>query len=348
MTINKISPSHVLYRPLNYDDGGHMNKNSELSLVIFNPKLKIENVCHYRDGELINCIKQARYGNNMLIMISLTQKISQDHKYVYDKYYFMDDSIDEDHLACNFFLVNAGGKIKSNLISYTCNFFSPGDDFETLQDGSVIWAFVDDEDNFYLAILPIPSTQTLLDRFPREIMPMSTLDDFLAQKDKEAQKGRIEREKELMKKMGIDQDEIKKRILESEKLAREQREKEIEEINKYDFNENELNKKKENEKDKEENKRSKKDIKSNKGKENKKKVSEDMVNQISETSNQIIKSKKGENISRDEDKSVQISNESNSKFSGLRKITSKKETKKDEKEKSEEEENEEGEEKEEK
>ena len=301
---NKLA---IVYSRIKCIDGGNINKNSELSLIIFNDKLKVENVCHYRDGELINCIKQARYGNNMLVMISLTQKISQDHKFIYDKYNFMDDSIDEDHIACNFFLVNAGGKIKSNLISYTCNFFAPGDDFETLNDGSVIWAFVDEEDNFYLAILPIPSTQKLLDRYPREIMPLSKLDDFLAQKDEQAEKGRIEREKELMKKMGIDQDEIKKRILNSEKLAREQRQKEIEEINKYDFN-----------------KYDNKEMK-NKKEKNIDNDNDDMVNQLSETSNKVIKSKVKENKERDEDKSIELSNESNSKISGLKKIKTKSE-----------------------
>ena len=315
----------IVYSRIKCIDGGNINKNSELSLIIFNQKLKVENVCHYRDGELINCIKQARYGHNMLIMISLTQKISQDHKYVYDKYSFLDDSIDEDHLACNFFLVNAGGKIKSNLISYTCNFFAPGDDFETLLDGSVIWAFVDDEDNFYLAILPVKSTQDLLDRFPREIMPMSKLDNFLAQKDEEAQKGRIEREKDLMKKMGIDQDEIKKRILESEKLFREQREKEIEEINKYDFSEYE--------RIKNEVKKSMEKKKDNKEKKNENEK-EDMVNQLSETSNKIINDKKEEKINRDEDKSIEISNESNSKISGISKIKAKKQINEGKKEKS--------------
>ena len=326
---NKLA---IVYSRIKCIDGGNINKNSELSLIIFNDKLKVENVCHYRDGELINCIKQARYGNNMLVMISLTQKISQDHKYIYDKFNFMDDSIDEDHIACNFFLVNAGGKIKSNLISYTCNFFAPGDDFETLLDGSVIWAFVDEEDNFYIAILPIPSTQKLLDRFPREIMPLSKLDDFLAQKDEQAEKGRIEREKELMKRMGIDQEEIKKRILESEKLAREQRQKEIDEINQYDFSKYNLDKSKEN-----------KNNKNNK--ENNNEDNSDMVNQISETSNKVIKSKIKDNaIERNEDKSVELSNESNSKISGLNKIKTKsnkidkKNTKENNKENSEDEE----------
>ena len=88
-----------------------------------------------------------------------------------------------------FFLVNPGGKIKSGLISYYCNFFSPGDDFETLLDGSVVWSIVDDEDNLYLGILPVKDTQTLLDRFPKEIIPCSKLDDFLSMRGEEAEKG---------------------------------------------------------------------------------------------------------------------------------------------------------------
>ena len=27
LTVNRISPSHILYRPLNYDDGGYLNEN---------------------------------------------------------------------------------------------------------------------------------------------------------------------------------------------------------------------------------------------------------------------------------------------------------------------------------
>ena len=342
----------IVYSRIKCVDGGNYNKNSELSLIIFNQKLKVENVCHYRDGELINCIKQARYGNNMLIMISLTQKISQDHKYIYDKYYFLDESIDEDHIACNFFLINAGGKIKSNLISYTCNFFAPGDDFETLLDGSVVWAFVDDEDNLYMAILPISETQKLLDRFPREIMPLSKLDSFLAQKDEEAQKGRIEREKDLMKSMGIDPEEIKKKILRSEMLAREQREKEIEELNKYNFEDinrnnnkdedNKINKNENNENENKENKENKKNKENkeisndnNKKENDNENENEDMVNQLSETNNKKSKNKKTKSVKRDEDKSIEITNESNSKISGLSKMKNvskeKEETNKDEK-----------------
>ena len=217
-------------------DGGCINKNSELSLIIFNSDLKVENVCHYRDGDLINCIKQARYGNNLLIMISLSKKVTQDHKYIYDKYSFLDEPIDDEHLPCNFFLVNAGGKIKSGLISYNCNFFSPGDDFETLLDGSVVWSIVDDEDNLYLGILPVKDTQVLLDRFPKEIIPCSKLDDFLANKGEEAEKARIEREKELFKRMGIDEEKTRKKILNSELKEKERRKKELEEYNKINNN----------------------------------------------------------------------------------------------------------------
>ena len=228
----------IVFSRIKCIDGGYMNKNSELSLIIFNPELKVENVCHFRDGELINCIKQARYGNNLLIMMNLSKKVTQDHKYIYDKYTFMDEPIDDDHFPCNFFLVNPGGKIKSGLISYNCNFFAPGDDFETLLDGSVVWSIVDDEDNLYLGILPVKDTQVLLDRFPKEIIPCSKLDDFLSKKDEEAEKARIEREKELLKRMGIDEEKTRKKILKSELMEREIRQKEIEEYNKINGNEN--------------------------------------------------------------------------------------------------------------
>ena len=228
----------IVFSRIKCIDGGCINKNSELSLIIFNPELKVENVCHFRDGELINCIKQARYGNNLLIMISLSKKVTQDHKYIYDKYTFMDEPIDEDHFPCNFFLVNPGGKIKSSLISYNCNFFAPGDDFETLLDGSVVWSIVDDEDNLYLGILPVKDTQVLLDRFPKEIIPCSKLDDFLSRKDEEAEKARIEREKELLKRMGIDEEKTRKKILKSELMEKEVRQKEIEEYNKINGNNN--------------------------------------------------------------------------------------------------------------
>ena len=139
-------------------------------------------------------------------------------------------------MPCNFFLVNAGGKIKSGLISYNCNFFSPGDDFETLLDGSVVWSIVDDEDNLYLGILPVKDTQVLLDRFPKEIIPCSKLDDFLANKGEEAEKARIEREKELFKRMGIDEEKTRKKILNSELKEKERRQKELEEYNKINNN----------------------------------------------------------------------------------------------------------------
>lgn len=231
----------IVFSRIKCIDGGCMNKNSELSLIIFNPELKVENVCHFRDGELINCIKQARYGNNLLIMMSLSKKVTQDHKYIYDKYTFMDEPIDEDHFPCNFFLVNPGGKIKSGLISYNCNFFAPGDDFETLLDGSVVWSIVDDEDNLYLGILPVKDTMTLLDRFPKEIIPCSKLDDFLSRKDEEAEKARIERERELLKRMGIDEEKTRKKILKSELMEREMRQKEIEEYNKINGDNNDNN-----------------------------------------------------------------------------------------------------------
>ena len=53
-----------------------------------------------------------------------------------------------------------------------------------------------------------------------------------------------------------------------------------------------------------------------------------MVNQLSETSNKVIKSKKESKINRDEDKTIEISNESNSKISGISKMKGRKKTNK--------------------
>ena len=225
---NKLA---IVFSRIKCIDGGCINKKSELSLIIFNENLKVENVSFFRDGDLINCIKSAKYGKNLLIMISLTKKVTIDHRFIHDKYTFIDEPVDEDKLPCNFFLVNSGGKIKSNLFSFYCNFFSPSDDFETLLDGSVVWVFVDDEDNLYITFLPTPETMELLDRFPKEIIQASKLDEFLAMKDEDAQIQRVKREKELLKRMGIDEEDIRKKIIESEKLERERREKELEKEN---------------------------------------------------------------------------------------------------------------------
>ena len=51
-------------------------------------------------------------------MISETNKVTEDRRYIYDKYTFFGEDIEEDYLPCNCFLVNENGEIISDLMSF--------------------------------------------------------------------------------------------------------------------------------------------------------------------------------------------------------------------------------------
>ena len=211
------------------NDLGTKNDISELSFLSFNNQLKIEKNIPFRQGNYINCIKHAKYGSNIFIMISETTKVTDDKKYIYDKYTFYGEDIEEEHLPCNCFLVNENGEIISDLMSFNFNFFSPNDDFETLKDGSVVWTFVDDDNNLYLCFLACKPTYNYLNKFPDDIMPAGKYNDFLVMRREEEEEERKRKEKEFLKSIGIDDDLIKKKLLESELLEKERIAKELEE-----------------------------------------------------------------------------------------------------------------------
>ena len=48
--------------------------------------MKIEKKFTFRSGKHINCIKHARYGNKIFVMISETPRVTDDRKYTYDRY----------------------------------------------------------------------------------------------------------------------------------------------------------------------------------------------------------------------------------------------------------------------
>ena len=62
---------------------GTVNDISELCFFSFNNQFKIEKSIPFRNGNYINFIKHARYGNNIFIMISETTKVTDDKKYIY-------------------------------------------------------------------------------------------------------------------------------------------------------------------------------------------------------------------------------------------------------------------------
>ena len=208
---------------------GKTNDVSELCFLSFDTELKKIKSKPFRNGANINIIKNARYGDNIFILISETTKVTDDRKFIYDKYSFYSEQIEEDHLPCNCFLVDKNGELVSDLFSFDFNFFSPNDDFKTLNDGSVVWTFVDDDDNLSLCFLALGGTLKYLKKFSDETMTAGKYNDFLIQKREEEEEEKKRKEKEFLRSIGIDDDLIKRRLLESELMEKERIAKELEE-----------------------------------------------------------------------------------------------------------------------
>ena len=207
---------------------GEKNDVSELCFLSFDTELKTVKNIPFRNGSNINVIKNARYGDNTFIMLSETTKVTQDRRYIYDKYTYYGEQIEEEHLPCNCFLVNENGELVSDLISFDFNFFSPNDDFKTLNDGSVVWNFVDDDNNLYLCFLALGNTLKYLKKYSDETMTAGKYNDFLIQKREEEEEEKKRKDKEFLKSIGIDDDLIKRKLLESELMEKERLAKELE------------------------------------------------------------------------------------------------------------------------
>ena len=219
----------MIYSRIECDnDCGNKNDKSELCFLTFNNQLKVDKTISFRNGKHINCIKHARYGDNIFLMISETTKVTDDRKYIYDKYSFFSEEIEEDHQPCNCFLIDENGEIKSDLISFDFNFFSPNDDFETLKDGSTVWTFVDDDNNLYLCFLACKQTLSYLNKFPDELIPAGKYNEYLYKKREEEEEEKKRKEKEFLKSIGIDDELMKKKLLESELMEKERIAKELE------------------------------------------------------------------------------------------------------------------------
>ena len=220
----------MIYSRIQCDNGyGNKNDVSELCFLSFDTELKKIKSVPFRNGGYINIIKNARYGDNVFILISETTKVTDDKRYIYDKYSFFSEQIEEAHLPCNCFLVNKDGELVSDLFSFDFNFFSPNDDFKTLNDGSVIWTFVDEDNNLNLCFLALGNTLKYLKKFSDETMTAGKYNDFLIQKREEEEEEKKRKDKEFLKSIGIDDDLIKRRLLESELMEKERIAKELEE-----------------------------------------------------------------------------------------------------------------------
>ena len=221
----------IIYSRIPCIDGGEINKVNELSCIIFDNELKVNEVNVIREGDLVNCIKNAKYGNNIFVMISESKKFSNDKKYLLDKVDLIEDEIEEEHEICNCFLLDNNGKLLgNNILSYPINIFSPSDDFETLIDGSVVWTFSDNDNNLYLCILGVSEMNNYLNNYKSEFISSDKVILELAKKNEEAIKEKEEKEKEILREMGIDDEEIQRKIKESEKIERRKQYQDTEEM----------------------------------------------------------------------------------------------------------------------
>ena len=212
----------LVYSRIPCVDGGEMNKENELSMIVFDEDLKIEKKFFFRNGDLVNCIHNARYGNNVFVMISETKKTCG--KFVRDCVEFAEEKIDEDHSICNCFLVNSEGKNVSDLISFDLNIFSPSDDFQTVSCGSVVWAFSDDENNFNLCLLPTKKTRALINE--NDVAFAEDYCEEYFRRKSEIEEERKKNQREFFKNLGIlDDEEIKRKLKENKRIEMLEREK---------------------------------------------------------------------------------------------------------------------------
>ena len=72
MTVNKISPSHILYRPSAYDDGGYSNDYNEVNKNNYQEKNLITepNINHFPENDINQRIPNSGNSeNNVSIVI---------------------------------------------------------------------------------------------------------------------------------------------------------------------------------------------------------------------------------------------------------------------------------------
>ena len=250
-SITKLSNDKIalVYSRIPCIDGGEVNKVNEFSTVIFNSDLSVVTQGRHKNGDNISCIKQARYGRHLFVMYSESPKVSLDNKYICDSIEFMESKIEPGKPVCKCFLCNDIGNKISSEVGYDVNIFSPSDDFETLKDGSVVWVFADEEGFLYLAMLCTQNSKEVVEKWKKEFEGAGKKCDEFIKERNEKFEDMIKKDKEFLKKIGIDEEKVKKKIKEIEEFEKRRK---LEEIKEKDELERKKKKKQKEEEDKEE------------------------------------------------------------------------------------------------
>ena len=219
----------LVYSRIPCIDGGEVNKVNEFSTVIFNSDLSVVSQGRHKNGDNISCIKQARYGRHLFVMYSESPKVSLDNKYICDSVEFMESKIEPGKAVCKCFLCDDIGNKVSSEVGYDVNIFSPSDDLETLRDGSVVWVFADEEGFLYLALLCTQNSKELVNKWRKEVEGAGKkCQEFIREKNEKFEE-MVKKDKEFLKRMGIDDEKVKRKIKEIEEFEKRRKLEEIKE-----------------------------------------------------------------------------------------------------------------------
>jgi uncharacterized protein (TIGR02145 family) len=143
----------LVYSRIPCMDSGIINDDDEFAAIFFDSNLKVRNKIVFKKGENISCIKACKFAEDKLfIMYSHSRKMYK-NKYLIDYCMVSEESLEEYDPVCSAFVINKKGELISKVCHSNLNLFNPSDDFESLEDGSIVWPFIDDENNLNLNFL---------------------------------------------------------------------------------------------------------------------------------------------------------------------------------------------------
>ena len=124
---------------------GDVNKLAEFGIFIINNDLATMKKIILFDSDDVNCIKSARYGDNIFIMFSTTDRrfgpFLSDYVTTHDRTFGI--------------LVNSEGFTVSDCIEIKNCKFNTNDEFVTLKDGSLAWTYIDDSNQIRICLLNV-------------------------------------------------------------------------------------------------------------------------------------------------------------------------------------------------
>lgn len=134
----------LIYSRIPCHDVGEVSNYNEFGIIIYKTNLNAEKKVILKKGDNITSIKAANYGKNIFIAYTCSNKM-------YNNKYNIDFTLDNDDTFA--FLVDENGELLSDYYKLPFNLFSASDDLYTLDDGSVVWPYVDNNDKIYICCL---------------------------------------------------------------------------------------------------------------------------------------------------------------------------------------------------